>query len=138
MAGTFALRVVSPEGNVLKDDVEFVVLPGEAGELGILPNHAPLIAGLNVGVIRYTKEGNIKRLAISGGFVEVADNQVTVLAETAEPGEMIDLARALAAKERAEKRISQRTAELDVRRAEFALRKALSRIQAAEDGSKHH
>lgn len=138
MAGTFALRVVSPEGNVLKDDVEFAVLPGEAGELGILPNHAPLIAGLNVGVIRYTKEGDSKRLAISGGFVEVADNQVTVLAETAEPGEMIDLTRALAAKERAEMRISQHRDDVDLRRAEFALKKAVARINAAENVGKHH
>jgi F-type H+-transporting ATPase subunit epsilon len=51
MAGTFALQIVSPEGNVLKEDAEFVVLPGGAGELGILPNHAPLIAGLKVGVL---------------------------------------------------------------------------------------
>ncbi|MDI6813597.1 MAG: F0F1 ATP synthase subunit epsilon [Desulfitobacteriaceae bacterium] len=138
MAGTFALRVVSPQGNVLKDDVEFMVLPSEAGELGILPNHAPLIAGLNVGVMRYTKDGSTQRLAISGGFVEVADNQVTVLAETAEPGGMIDLARALAAKERAEKRLSMRTGEIDVRRAELALRKALARISAAEDEAKQH
>lgn len=138
MAGTFALRVVCPEGNVLKDDVEFVVLPGQAGELGILPNHAPLIAGLNVGVLRYTKDGNTRRMAISGGFVEVADNQVTVLAETAEPGEMIDLARALAAKERAEKRLAQRDGDVDLKRAEFALRKALARIKAAENGGKHH
>ncbi|HUS88987.1 MAG TPA: F0F1 ATP synthase subunit epsilon, partial [Desulfosporosinus sp.] len=54
MAGTFSLQVVSPEGNVLKEEVEFVVLPGGAGELGILPNHSPLIAGLDIGVIRYT------------------------------------------------------------------------------------
>ena len=136
MAGTFELRVVSPEGNVLKEDAEFVVLPGEAGELGILPDHAPLIAGLKIGVLRYTKDGIIKRVAISGGFVEVADNKVTVLADTAEPGEMIDLARATAALERAEQRLSQRTAEMDVRRAEFALRKALARISAAEESGK--
>ena len=54
MAGTFSLRIVSPEGDVLKEDVEFVVLPGGLGELGILPNHAPLIAGMEIGVVRYT------------------------------------------------------------------------------------
>ena len=137
MAGTFALRVVSPEGNVLKDDVEFVILPGQAGELGILPNHAPLIAGLNVGVMRYTKDGSTKRMAISGGFVEVADNQVTVLAETAEPGELIDLQRALAAKERAERRLARKDGDMDLQRAEFALRKAMARIKAAEKSDKH-
>ncbi|WP_206811208.1 F0F1 ATP synthase subunit epsilon [Paradesulfitobacterium ferrireducens] len=132
MAGTFTLRVVSPEGQVVKEEVEFAVLPGESGELGILPNHAPLIAGLQVGVMRYTANSSVRKLAISGGFVEVGDNKATVLADTAEPGDMIDLARALAAKERAEKRLSQRTPEVDVRRAEYALRKAVARINAAE------
>ncbi len=132
MAGTFTLRVVSPEGQVVKEEVEFVVLPGESGELGILPNHAPLIAGLQIGVMRYTANGSVRKLALSGGFVEVGDNKATVLADTAEPGDMIDLARALAAKERAEKRLTQRTAEIDLRRAEFALRKAVARISAAE------
>ncbi|MDQ7093035.1 F0F1 ATP synthase subunit epsilon [Desulfosporosinus sp. PR] len=133
MAGTFALRIVSPEGDVLKEDVEFVVLPGGAGELGILPNHAPLIAGLSVGVARYTLNGTVKRVALAGGFVEVADNSATVLADTAELSEEIDLQRALAAKERATKRLSAVNTETDVKRAEFALRKAVARINASED-----
>lgn len=131
MAGTFDLRIVAPEGQVLKEDVEFVVLPGEAGELGILPHHSPLIAGLKTGVLRYTKNGVNKKVALSGGFVEVAENKATVLADTAEPGEMIDLTRAMAAKERAEKRLNTR-ADVDIIRAEYALRKALARISAAE------
>lgn len=138
MAGTFNLRVVTPEGQIFNDDVEFVVLPGEAGELGILPNHAPLIAGLHIGVMRYTKDNETKRLAISSGFVEVAENSVSVLADTAEQGELIDLNRAISAKERAEKRLSLRTPDVDVVRAEIALRKALARISAAENPGKHH
>jgi F-type H+-transporting ATPase subunit epsilon len=133
MAGTFTLRVVSPEGNVLKEEAEFVVLPGESGEIGILPNHAPLITAMDIGVIRYTVNGTTKKIATSGGFVEVADNKVTILADTAEPGEAIDLQRALAAKERAEKRLAERVKEVDVRRAEYALRRASARIHAAED-----
>jgi len=133
MAGTFSLQIVSPEGNVLKEDVEFVVLPGGAGELGILPNHAALIAGLDIGVIRYTLNSAIKRVAITGGFVEVIDNSATVLADTAELSETIDLARALDAKERAMKRLAARTNEIDERRAEYALRRASARISAAED-----
>lgn len=133
MAGTFSLRIVSPEGNVLKEDVEFVVLPGGMGELGILPNHAPLIAGLDIGVIRYTLSGTTKQAAIAGGFVEVADNQAIVLADTIELAEEIDLKRAMEAKERAQKRLSARTAEIDVRRAEFALRRAAARISASGD-----
>jgi len=133
MAGTFSLQVVSPEGNVLKEEVEFVVLPGGAGELGILPNHSPLIAGLDIGVIRYTLNSTIKRVAIAGGFVEVADNSATVLADTAELGEEIDLTRAIEAKERAMKRLAARSNEIDVRRAEYALRRAAARISAAGD-----
>ena len=133
MAGTFALQIVSPEGNVLKEEVEFVVLPGGAGELGILPNHAALIAGLDIGVIRYTLNSTIKRVAITGGFVEVADNSVTVLADTAELSETIDLTRAINAKERAMRRLSARSNEIDERRAEFALRRAAARISAVED-----
>ena len=135
MAGTFSLRIVSPEGNVLKEEVEFVVLPGGAGELGILPNHAPLIAGLDIGVVRYTLNGNVKRLALAGGFVEVADNATTVLADTAELSEEIDLPRAREAKERATKRLSSASSEIDLKRAEYALRRALARINASE-GSK--
>jgi len=133
MAGTFTLRVVSPEGNVLKEEAEFVVLPGETGEIGILPNHTPLITAMAIGVIRYTVNGTIHRISTSGGFVEVADNKVTILADTAEPGEIIDLQRATAAKERAEKRLNQRTQDIDIKRAELALHRALARINAAQN-----
>jgi len=132
MAGTFSLSIVSPEGDVLKEAVEFVVLPGGAGELGILPNHAPLIAGLDIGVLRYTLNGVIKRVAIAGGFVEVVDNSAIVLADTAELAEDIDLARAEDAKERAVKRLAASTNEIDLRRAEYALRRASARINASE------
>jgi F-type H+-transporting ATPase subunit epsilon len=132
MANTFELRIVAPEGQVLQKDVEFVLLPGEAGELGVLAKHTPLIAGLKTGVLQYTADSGRKRVALSGGFVEIADDKATVLADTAEPGELIDLTRAMAAKERAEKRLSERTADIDIKRAEFALRRALARINAAE------
>ena len=133
MAGTFSLRLVSPEGDVLKEDVEFVVLPGGSGELGILPNHTPLIAGLDAGVLRYTLNGVIKLVAISGGFVEVVDNSAIVLADTAEPSENINLTRAIEAKERAMKRLSSLSNEIDIKRAEYALRRAAARINAKED-----
>lgn len=133
MAGTFSLQIVSPEGNVLKEEVEFIVLPGGAGELGILPNHSPLIAGLDIGVIRYTQNSTVKRVAITGGFVEVADNSATVLADTAELSETIDIARAVDAKERAMKRLAARSNEIDLRRAEYALRRAAARLSATDD-----
>ena len=131
MAGTFTLRTVSPEGNVVSEEAEFVVLPGaELGELGILPNHAPLIAALDIGVIRYTKEDTIKRVAICGGFVEVENNIVTVLAETAELAENIDVERAKAALNRAEKRISEKASGVDLSRAEMARARAKARMIA--------
>ena len=132
MAGTFSLRIVSPVGNVLKEDVEFVILPGGSGELGILPNHAPLIAGLDVGVIRYTLNSTIKRVAITGGFAEVIENSATVLADTAELSDDIDLDRAVEAKERAIKRLGTHSSEIDLQRAEYALRRASTRISAVE------
>lgn len=132
MAGTFSLRIVAPVGNVLKEDVEFVILPGGSGELGILPNHAPLIAGLDVGVIRYTLNSTIKRVAITGGFAEVIENSATVLADTAELSDEIDLARAVEAKERAIKRLGTHSSEIDLQRAEYALRRAVTRISAVE------
>ncbi|HHV64470.1 MAG TPA: F0F1 ATP synthase subunit epsilon [Peptococcaceae bacterium] len=133
MAQTFNLKVVAPDGQVLNQDVEFVVVPGDDGELGILPNHAPLIAGLTIGVIRYTAEGKVHKIAISGGFLEVVNNKVTVLAQTAETADMIDLERAKAAKERAERRLRERGPEIDVVRAETALKRAIARIKAKEE-----
>jgi F-type H+-transporting ATPase subunit epsilon len=131
MAGTFSLQIVSPEGNVLKEEVEFVILPGEEGELGILPHHSALISGLKIGVIRYTLNGTIKRAAVAGGFVEVVDNSATILAENAELSEDIDVARAMEAKERAMKRLAAISSDIDVLRAELALRRAVARISAA-------
>lgn len=132
MAGTFTFHVVSPEGNVIKEEIEFVVLPGVDGELGILPNHAPLIAALDPGVVHYTAKGKKIKLAISGGFVEVSENKATVLADTAEFGDQIDLQRAQAAKERAEKRLASKSADTDLKRAEYALHRAIARLNAAD------
>ncbi|NLP44010.1 MAG: F0F1 ATP synthase subunit epsilon [Peptococcaceae bacterium] len=132
MAGTFNFNVVAPDGQVFNKEVEFVVVPGVTGEIGILPNHAPLVAGLGIGVIRYKDEGVDKKIAISGGFMEVANNKVTVLAKTAEKAEDIDVERAKAAKERAEKRLQERKPETDVVRAQIALQRALVRLKAAE------
>jgi len=130
MAGTFNFTVVAPDGQVLKKDVEFVVVPGENGELGILPNHAPLIAGLGIGVVRYTEGGKVNRIAISGGFMEVVNNKVTVLANTAETAENINIERAQAAKDRALKRLQERQPDTDLARAQVALKRAVARLKA--------
>ena len=107
--------------------------PGAEGELGIMKNHAPLVAALDIGVLRYNNaSGTQKKMALSGGFMEVIDNVARVLAETAEHGEDIDILRAKAAKERAERRLQAREDTLNLARAEMALKRAISRLKAAE------
>lgn len=131
MAEKLQVEIITPERLVLRGEAESLILPATEGYLGVLPRHAPYLAGLNVGVIRYRQGGNLKRVAVSGGFFEVNRNKVVVLADTAEKGEEIDIARARRAKERAERRLAERAPDLDVRRAEFALRRALARLRAA-------
>ncbi|MDR0433444.1 MAG: F0F1 ATP synthase subunit epsilon [Gracilibacteraceae bacterium] len=128
MATPFLLTVAAPAGEVFTGEVDFVVVPGVEGELGILARHAPLIAGLATGIVRYEREGRVRKISIGGGFLEVADNKVTILAKTAETAEMIDRSRAEAAKERAEQRLRQKEGT-DLLRAEAALKRALSRLQ---------
>lgn len=132
MADTFRFNVVAPDGQILSKDVEFVLVRGEEGDLGILAHHAPLVAGLEIGVAQYIEGGQRHKLAVCGGFIEVIDNKVTILARAAEKAEDIDLPRALAAKERAEKRLKERRPETDLLRAESALKRAVARIKAAE------
>lgn len=130
---TFMVEIVTPEQILLKDEVQFLVVPELNGELGVLKNHAPMIAALDVGVLRYTDpEGKIKKIALSGGFMEVIYNEVRVLAETAEQGSEIDVLRAKAAKERAEKRLQLRDDNINSGRAEMAMRRAMTRLKAAD------
>jgi len=134
MAGTFMLEIVSPEELLFKDEVQFVVVPEVTGELGVMRNHAPMIAALNIGIMRYTdNDGSIKKIAISGGFMEVMFNEAKILAETAEAGSQIDVLRAKAAKERAEARIAAKAADTNMARAEMALARSIARIKAAEN-----
>ncbi len=126
------LEVVTPERTVLTEDAQSVVVPGVEGRLGFLSGHAPMVAGLGIGIVEYGSVNAEKtRLAITGGFVEVAENKVSILADTAELAGEIDVARAMAAKERAERRLQQRQEGVDRARAEAAFRRAVNRLQAA-------
>ena len=126
------LEVVTPERTVLTTEAESVMVPGVDGYIGFMSHHAPLVAGLSVGIVQFGPEhGEKRRLAITGGFVEVADNRVTILADTAELDEEIDVGRAQAARERAERRLRERAATTDLVRAEAALQRALNRLRAA-------
>lgn len=126
------LEIVTPEKKVFSENVDFVVVPGELGELGILPNHVPLMSSLKIGEIRVHVDNNVTKFAVSGGFVEVTKKKVTVLADTAERADEIDVERAERAKERAEKRLCESDPELDVERARTALKKAVNRLKVAK------
>ena len=99
------LDVITPERRLLSETVDAVTVPGLGGELGILPGHTPLISQLQTGVLSYTQGGTTRRLLVSGGFVEVNDDRVSVLADLAEFPEEMDAARARTEREEAERRL---------------------------------
>lgn len=126
-----AVEIVTPERLVYSETVDMIVVPGVEGYLGILPLHAPIVSGLNIGVLKVVTGGKESKMAISGGFMEVSDDKVVVLADTAEIGNEIDVLRAKSARERAEQRLSNRSADIDAARAEMALSRAMARLKAA-------
>jgi len=132
MPDTFQLEIVTPEKLVVKDVAEEMQIPGKNGYLGILPGHAPLITELAVGEITYRHGGETHHLAVAWGFAEVLQDKVTVLAETAERADEIDVQRAQEAKDRAEQRLKSGSTEVDYPRAEVALQKAETRLDVAE------
>src|ERR1700682_5540200 len=127
------LVVVTPEKQVLRQSAKEVQLPGADGYVGILPGHAPLITELGIGELSYQDMSGeeSEHLAIISGFAEVLGDRVTVLTETAEFAEEIDVARAEAAKPRAEKRLASGDANIDWDRVTVSLQRALIRIQVA-------
>ena len=132
MAEQIQLEVVTPERRVLSEAVDSVNVPGLNGELGILPGHTPLISQLQTGVLTYARGGAIQRLHVSGGFVEVNADRVSVLAEVAERPEEIDAARARLARERAEKTLSAFSGtEEDFEIARARLSRSIVRLQLA-------
>lgn len=100
------LEIVTPEKRVLDTEVDSVTVPTATGEAGILPNHAPLIASMKPGILTYSAKGSTDKLAVSGGFVEVSDNTVSVLADAAEAAGEIDITQARADKDAAEKALA--------------------------------
>lgn len=100
------LEIVTPERRILDAEVDSVTVPTATGEAGILPNHAPLVSALKPGVVSYSAKGNSDRFAITGGFVEVSSNRVSVLADNAEGADEIDIAAVKADREAAEKALA--------------------------------
>ncbi|HUL34424.1 MAG TPA: F0F1 ATP synthase subunit epsilon [Candidatus Eisenbacteria bacterium] len=128
------LVLVTPERQLLRETVVEVEIPGREGQLGILPGHAPLMTELGIGELSYKTSASSAPviLAVIQGFAEVLPDRVTVLAETAERAEEINLARAEAAKARAEQRLASNDSNVDWDRAVIALERALIRIQIAQ------
>ena len=125
-------ELVSPEGMAYSDDgVEMVIAPGADGELGILPNHAPLLTALGIGELRIKKGAEEESCAVGGGFLEVLANRVIVMADVTERAAEIDIARAEAARERAERRCRERPEGLDMARCQAALRRSSVRLKVA-------
>ncbi|MBU9712910.1 F0F1 ATP synthase subunit epsilon [Bacillus tamaricis] len=129
---TMQANVVTPDGSVFEGQVEMVTVKTTEGSLGIMANHLPLVAPLTVSAVRLKMDSKIQLVAVSGGFIEVRPDEVSVLAESAELPSDIDIARARAAKERAERRLERAKQEnLDFKRAEMALKRAINRLEVA-------
>jgi len=128
MSQALTVEVVTPDGQIVSGEFDMVVVHAEQGELGILPNHTAMIAPLIISTARLKTDNESMRVAIGGGFVEVIDNHVTILAQSAETPAKIDVERARKAKERALRRIKQKKDHVDFKRAEMALKRAINRL----------
>lgn len=129
----FEIEIVTPEKKFFKGEVESINLPTLNGRAQILANHIPYVTGLIPGILKIVENGKEKVANISGGFIQFADNKAIIMADSAEwPGE-IDVERAKKAKERAENRLKNKKDDndLDIMRAELALKRAIARINAS-------
>ena len=130
MANKIHLQITAAGGAVCDEMVNYVSVPLIDGEAGILANHANMIGALDEGVVRYKVNDEMHFAAVSGGVLSVADNELIILARSAEKAETIDLARAQASEARAKQRIAAKASDLDLKRAELSLHRALAREKA--------
>ena len=125
---TMMLEIITAEQQLYGEEVEMVVAPGADGQLGILPHHAPLMTMLQPGELLIRKDGSDTYMIVTGGFMEVIGNKVTILADAAERSEEIDETRAVTAMERARERLASQPSELQLERAVTAFRRAQVRV----------
>ena len=128
---SLTLEIVTPDRALVTEQVDEVQVPGTEGYFGVLPGHTPLLAVLGAGELWYRQGQEKHYVSIAFGFAEVLPDRVTILAQIAEKAEEIDLARAEAAKKRAEERLLRPAVDLDAERARIALLKSLIRLQVA-------
>ena len=131
MESLLQLEIVTPDKVALATTADYIGMPGLTGHFGVLPHHVPLLCALGIGELYYRAENRTERVFVSGGFVEVSGNVVSVLTEAAERGNDIDVARAEAAKRRAEERLASRSEDVDMARAHAALSRAVTRLSIA-------
>jgi len=131
MMATIRLEIVTAERVVYSEDIDVLVAPGIDGDLAILPHHTPLLTILSPGEIRVVKNGEGSLMAVSGGFLEVLGNKITILADTAEREEEIDVHRAEEALKRAEERIATVPADRDLEVALASMRRSQARLRVA-------
>ncbi|MCL4793020.1 MAG: F0F1 ATP synthase subunit epsilon [Bryobacteraceae bacterium] len=138
MAGALTLEIATPERLLLREQVSEVVLPGASGALGILPEHAPLLTELGPGELAYVPEGGQRKfIAIRGGWAEVLPDHVRVIATGAEFGDEIDVKRAEEALKRAEMNLSSAKEDLDTVKALNKMRRAQARLETAKHSGHH-
>ena len=125
------LKIITQERVLVDEKVDSVFSRAIDGDFGILPGHIPYMTALDVNITRYTKDKTTEYVSTIGGIFQVSDNNVTILSDTAELGNEIDIARANAAKDRAEARLRTGAKDIDAERARAALHRAIARIQAA-------
>jgi F-type H+-transporting ATPase subunit epsilon len=125
------LELVTAERIVLQEDADMVIAPAADGQVGILPHHAPFLTTLRPGELRVRRGGSEQELVVTGGFMEVLNGKVTILADAAERVEEIDLARAEEARRRAADALANRQAGVDTASAELAMRRAVVRLSVA-------
>ena len=131
MAEMFELKIIEPDGMFYEGSASFLEFTSVTGEMGVYANHIPLTTILAPGVVKIHNDGQMKKAAVMGGFIEIQKDRITVMAENAEWPDEIDVERAKAAKKRAEERLRKKETGLDVTRAEVALKRAMARISAA-------
>ena len=133
--GRLQLEIVTPDRVVLRSEADYVSLPGVEGEFGVLPEHIPFFAALKIGCLHFENNGKTEYAAISGGFAEIANNRVQLLVDSGELAGEVDVHRAEAALKRAEERLNtakeRHDDNINVLRAEIALQRAITRLQAS-------
>lgn len=128
MANKLSLKIITPARNMFEGDVDMVIMRTRSGDVGILHGHQPMVTILDYGVLTIKNDGEEKLAAVLGGFAEISADGMSILTDAAEWSNEIDVVRAKEAKERAEARLKNTQTNIDIKRAELALKRALVRL----------